>query len=131
MNKYVKIAIGVVVVAGLGVAGVKKIKEARAKDAGLPQAKIYPIVVSQMSPKFSHVTLTLPYLADVQNDKDVQLSARIAARVQSIKPSGSRVKKGEVIVSLDTTSIVANLSSAEQQIKATQIALKNLEDTHK
>jgi len=130
MNKYVKIAIGVVVVAGLGVAGVKKIKEARAKDAGLPQAKIYPIVVSQMSPKFSHVTLTLPYLADVQNDKDVQLSARIAARVQSIKPSGSRVKKGEVIVSLDTTSIVANLSSVKQQIKATQVALKNLEDTH-
>jgi len=131
MNKYVKITIAVVVVAGLGVAGVKKIKEARAHDANLPKAKIYPIVVSAMSPKISNVQLTLPYLAEVANDKDVKLASRIAARIQMIKPSGSNVKKGDVIVRLDTTTIKSSLSSVLEQIQAAKIALENLEATHK
>ena len=88
MNKFVKIGIGVVVVAGIAALGAKKVKEARAHDASLPQAKIYPVVVSTMSPKVSDVTLTLPYLAQVANDKDVVLASRIAARIQMIKPSG-------------------------------------------
>ena len=131
MNKYIKIAVGVALVAGLGVAGVKKIKEARAADASLPKAKIYPIVVKTMVPKEASVKLTLPYLAEVANDKDVKLSARIAARVQSIKPSGLHVTKGEVLVQLDTTNIRSALKSVEQQLAASKIALKNLKATHK
>jgi len=42
MNKYVKIGLAVVVVAGVAAAGIKKVKEARAHDANLPKAKIYP-----------------------------------------------------------------------------------------
>jgi RND family efflux transporter MFP subunit len=131
MNKYVKITIAVVVVAGLGIAGVKKIKEARSHDANLPKAKIYPIVASAMSPKVSNVQLTLPYLAEVANDKDVKLASRIAARIQMIKPSGSNVKKGDVIVRLDTTTIKSSLASVQEQMQAAKIALGNLEATHK
>ncbi|QOP45819.1 efflux RND transporter periplasmic adaptor subunit [Sulfurimonas paralvinellae] len=131
MNKYVKITIAVAVVAGLGVAGVKKVKEARAHDANLPKAKIYPIVVSTMTPKIAPVTLTLPYLAEVANDKDVQLASRIAARIQMIKPSGSSVKKGDVVVRLDTTTIKSSLASVQEQMQAAKIALDNLEATHK
>jgi RND family efflux transporter MFP subunit len=131
MNKYVKIGIAVVVVAGVAVAGIKKVKEARAHDANLPQAKIYPIVVSTMTPKLQDVKLTLPYLAEVKNDQDVQLSSRIAARITYIKPSGSRVKKGEVVVRLDTTDIASSLKSVEGQIKAAQTSLSNLKSTHK
>ncbi len=131
MNTYIKIALGVAVVAGLGVAGVKKIKEARAADASLPQAKVYPIVVKTMVPKVAPVTLTLPYLAEVANDKDVKLAARIAARVQSITPSGSQVKKGDLLVKLDTTNIQSALKSTQEQINATKIALANLKETHK
>jgi len=131
MNKYIKISIALVVAAGLGVAGVKKIKEARAHDANLPQPKIYPIVAKVMQPKVAPVTLTLPYLAEVANDKDVKLASRIAARIQKIKTSGSRVKKGDVIVQLDTTTIRSSLQSIQEQIEATKIALANLEATHK
>jgi len=131
MNKYIKIVIAVGVVAVLVVGGVKKIKDAKAKDAAQPQAKVYPIVVSQMSPKLAQVELTLPYLAEVANDKDVKLSSRIAARIQSIKSSGSSVKKGDVIVQLDTTNIESSLSSVQEQLQATKVALKNLQDTHK
>ena len=63
MKKIVKIVIGILIVVGLGVVGVKKIKSVQARDASLPQAKIYPIVVSVITPKIEHVKLTLPYLA--------------------------------------------------------------------
>ena len=130
MNKYIKIAITIVVVAGLGVVGAKKIKAVRATDASLAQAKIYPIVVSKISPKIVDAKLTLPYLAEVANERDVKLSSRIAARVVSIKPSGSRVKRGEIIVKLDTTSIKSSLKSIKEQLQAATISLKNLEATH-
>ena len=130
MNIYIKIVLAVVVIAGLGVAGVKKIKEAKLKDASIALAKIYPIVVSNMSPKLENVKLTLPYLAEVANDKDVKLSSRIAARIVSIKRSGSRVKSGDVIVKLDTTTIKSSLQSIREQLQAATISLKNLEATH-
>jgi len=130
MSKIVKIGVGVIVVAGLVVGGVNAVKKARAKDANTPKAKIYPIVVSQISPHMSKAKLTLPYLAEVANDKDVKLSSRIAARIIHIKPSGSSVKKGEIVVKLDTTSIKSSLVSVEKQLQAANIALKNLEATH-
>jgi len=131
MSKIIKIGLSIVVVVALVVGGVKAIKKARAKDASTPQAKIYPIVVSQLSPKIEEVELTLPYLAEVANDKDVKLSSRIAARIVSIKPSGSSVKKGEVVVKLDTTSIKGSLVSVQEQLQAANVSLQNIEATHK
>jgi len=131
MNKYLKIGLGVAVAAVLVVAGVKAVKNAQAKDKAVPKAKIYPVVVSQMSPKVSQVELTLPYLAEVANDKDVKLSSRIAARIIKIMPSGSSVKKGDLIVKLDTTSIQSALSSIKEQMYSAKISLQNLEATHK
>ena len=131
MKKILKIVIAVVVVAALAVAGIKAVKNAKAKEASMPKAKVYPVVVSKLSPKILHVTLTLPYLAEVRNDKDVQLASRIAARVVTIKPSGVRVKKGDVVVELDTTAIKSALHSIKEELQATDIALQNLEATHK
>jgi len=131
MSKYLKIGLSIAVVAALGVAGVKKVQAAKAADTTMPKAKIYPIVVSTMSPKIVDAKLSLPYLAEVQNDKDVMLSSRIAARIISIKNSSTSVKKGDVIARLDTTTIKSNISNIQNQIKATNIALENLLATHK
>jgi len=131
MNKIIKITLSVAVIAALGVAGAKAVKKAKAKDAAQPQAKIYPIVVNTLAPKVSHVTLTLPYLASVANDKDVMLSSRIAARIISLKHSGEKVRRGEVIARLDTTTIQSNLIALKNQLKAVNVALSNLQSTHK
>ena len=130
MNKYIKITLSIAVIAALGVAGVKAVKKAKAKDAATPQAKIYPIVINEMTPQVTKVTLTLPYLAIVANDKDVTLSSRVAARILSIKKSGTHVKKGTMIARLDTTTINSNLANIKSQRKATQISLDNLKATH-
>jgi RND family efflux transporter MFP subunit len=128
--QYIKILIALVVVAALAMGGIKAIKKARAKDAAAPKAKIYPIVVSQMSPKFEKVKLTLPFLATVDNDKDVKLSSRIAARIMQIKPSGSSVRQGDVLARLDTTDIKSNLASVKEQLEAISVSIKNLKATH-
>ena len=130
MSKALKIAIGAAVAVALIIAGVKTIKKAKAKDAAAPQAVIYPIVVKKMSPKIVQAKLTLPYLAEVSNDKDVKLSSRIAARIVSIKSSGLHVSKGEIIARLDTTAIASNLSSVNEQLKAAEVSLQNLKATH-
>jgi len=131
MIKYLKIGLSIVVIAALGLGGIKAIQIAKAKDASTPKAKIYPIVVSAMTPKIQRVKLTLPFLAVVDNDKDVKLAPRIAARIISIKRSGTSVKVGEVIARLDTTNIQSSLVSVKEQIEAANVSIKNFQATHK
>jgi len=128
MKKYLKIILVIVVMMILGIIVIKKAKSA---DAASSKAKIYPIVVNSMTPAVIDAKLSLPYLAVVQNDKDVILSSRIAARIISIKNSSTPVKKGEVIARLDITTIRSNLKNIQNQIKAVNVALENLKATHK
>jgi multidrug efflux pump subunit AcrA (membrane-fusion protein) len=113
------------------VGGVIIVKKAKKRDESAPIAKTYPIVISTFTPKTGDIELTLPYLALVQNDNDVILSSKIASRINYIKPSGSQVGKGDIIVRLDDTGIKSNLSSVESQLKAVNTSLKNLEATHR
>ena len=118
----------VVVVIALGIMVVKRAKN---RDAESPVAKTYAMVVSTIKPELKEVTLTLPYLALVQNDDDVILSSKISARIESIKPSGTSISKGQVIVRLDNTSVESGIQSLKSQIAATNLGLKNLQSTHK
>lgn len=131
IKKILKTLLILLVITAIAIGGIKVINAKKAKDAQTPKANIYPVVVSKMSPKTSAVKLTLPYLAEVENDKDVKLASRIAARVLYIKPTGSSVQKGEVVVKLDTTDIQSSLQSIKEQINATHIRLNNLKQTHK
>lgn len=126
-----KKTIGIIAVVVIIILAIFAVVNAKRRDADMPVAKQYGIVVSTIKPKLEEVILTLPYLAQTENDKDVKLSSKVTARVNFIKASGSKVKKGEVIARLDNTSIQTNAVSLNSQIKATQIALKNLEATHK
>jgi RND family efflux transporter MFP subunit len=131
MKKYTKSIITAIVLLILVIIGVSLIKKAKLKDENAPIAKTYDVVVSKETVKSDSVKLTLPYLAVVQNDKDVMMSSKVAARVVYIKPSGSKVRKGEVIVKLDNTPLQSNISSVKSQIKAVETALKNMIATHK
>jgi multidrug efflux pump subunit AcrA (membrane-fusion protein) len=131
MSKIIKIVVGILVIVALVFVAITKLKAKREANTTVAEATIYPIVVDSLVPQEKDVKLTLPYLAEVQNDKDVKLSSRIAARVLMIKKSASNVKKGEVVVKLDTTNIQSALRSIKEQLQAAKISLKNLEATHK
>ncbi len=110
---------------------VRTVKKAKQNDANTPVAKQYPVVVSSISPQLEKVALTLPYLAQVENNKDVNLASKISSRVKFIKASGTEVKKGDIIAELDDTSLATATASIEAQIKAQHSLLKNLKATHK
>jgi len=131
MKKVIKIVVFLLLVALLIVGAVKIIKKKKAEAAQIPTAKIYPIVAKTMVAKTSDVTLTLPYLATVGNDVDIQILSRFPARVEFIKKSGSSVKKGERIATLDTTDIQSNIRTIRSQISAAKVTLDNLLRTHK
>jgi len=123
--------IGIAAVVMLVAMGIIVVKKARKRDAASPVAKSYSMVVSTIKPELNEVKLTLPYLAIVQNDKDVIISSKIAARIKSLKPSSTTVSKGQVVVMLDNTSIESGIQSIKSQITAANTGLKNLQATHK
>lgn len=129
MSRGLKIGIVISVLIILGAIFI--LIKAKKDEAELPIAKTYSVTVSTFKVEKQQVSLTLPYLAQTQNDMDVNLASKIAARVEYVKNSGSFVKKGEVIARLDATSIEANKKSIEAQLDAAKTALKNLEATHK
>lgn len=129
ISKALKIGIVISILIVLGAIFI--LIKAKRDEAKLPSAKTYSITVSTFKVEKQQVSLTLPYIAQTQNDMDVNLASKIAARVDYVKNSGVFVKKGEIIAKLDATSIEANQKSIESQLAATKTALKNLEATHK
>jgi len=126
-----KSIITTIVIIVLVIGGVMAIKKAKDKDANAPVAKNYDVVVSTQTVKSDNVKITLPYLAIVQNDNDVKIASKMAARVNYIKPSGSKVKKGQVIIKLDNTGVRSNINSVKSQLEAVNVGIKNMIATHK
>jgi len=124
IKKIVKTLLILLVIAAIVVGGMKVIQAKRAKEAQAPVAKVYPIVVKTVNATPSKAQLTLPYLAQVENDENVMLSSRMPARVLMIKNSGEKVQKGDLLVKLDTDELTANIDSVK-------VSLSNLMKTHK
>ncbi len=124
-----KIVISVVVLILIAI-GVHAVKQAKKKDQNYQTAASYAIVVSTQKAVTQEVSLTLPYLALVQNDKDVLLSTKIPARLLSVKKSGSQVRRGDVIARLDNTGIQSNINSVKAQLDAIETSIDNMNKTH-
>ena len=130
MKTHKKTLWTIVIVVLIVVAAILKVVHARHNEAKLPVPKDYSIVVSAITPQLSHSVLTLPYLALTQNDKDVKLSSRISGRVNFIRPSGSKVNKGDVIARIDNTSIRSGISSVKSELAAAEGSLANIKARH-
>lgn len=131
MKKALKILIILLIVAAIVALAIRAIKHKKAAEAQIPPAKQYALVVKTMHPSDTNVTLTLPALAESTNEEDVTLAAKIAGRVLKIVKSGDRVRKGDLLVRLDTTQVDSQIRGVNDQIAAARIALRNLLQTHK
>jgi len=126
-KKIIQLSIVILIVAG----GIFAIRRAVVIDRSLPVAKTYDITVNVIKPQVKQVKLTLPYLAITQNDQDVMLSSKIAARLEYVVPSGRMVRKGQIVARLDNTSVESGKKTVISQLAAAETALKNLKATHK
>ena len=136
-KKLIKWAIWLIVIAAVVVAGIKVISNKKAALAKIPTAKIYGIVASTQIAEKSSIQLTVPYLAEVKSDSDVEIASKVPSRVDMIVPSGTLVKRGDVIVRLDAAELLAKkkglqlkISEVKNQIKAKYADLKNLKRVH-
>ncbi len=134
MKKIIWIIIAILLIGG-GVVVLKKKKQAMAL---IPPMKVYHQIVSVATPKTENITLTLPALAQVQSDLDVELSSKLSARITSMVKSGDVVKKGQIVVTLDHDELLAKkeaiklqMLSLEADITAREIGLDNMISTHK
>ncbi len=87
--------------------------KAKRDEAKLLAPNTYSITVSTFKVEKQQVSLTLPYIAQTQNDMDVNLASKIAARVDYVKNSGVLLKKVKQLQSLMQTSIEANQKSID------------------
>lgn len=126
-KQIIQLSIVILIVAG----GIFAIRRAVLKDRSLPMAKTYDITVNVIKPQLKQLTLTLPYLAVTQNDQDVMLASKIPARVLFVVPSGTMVRKGQIVARLDNTTVESSRKSILSQIASANTALKNLQATHK
>jgi len=124
MKKFI-VRVLILVLIGVVVFGaITKLKERKEQNKQVSLVKDYPIIVDKFVPKKSNTILTLPYLALSTNESDVKLSSRIAARIEYVLKSGTVVHKNDLLARLDTNDLKAKL-------KAQEIALSNMELTHK
>lgn len=112
-------------------AGIFVVMRAKKRENALPVAQSYAVTVSTVKAELKPVKLTLPYLAQTQNDRDVNLTSKVSARVEFMLRSGKSVKKGEVIARFDNTTSVSSRKSILAQLSAQKITLSNLLATHK
>lgn len=122
----------------LVITGAQVINHKKTQMESISPAKTYGVVVPVDVAEQSQVNLTVPYLAEVQSDSDVDLASKVTSRVEMIVTSGSRVKAGDTLVKLDDSDLLAKKKSlalkikeVSNQIKAKIADLESLKSTHK
>lgn len=114
------------------------VKKKMAANSATPALTQFALSVKTFTPNEGNVTLSTPVLALVKNDHDATLSAKFPAAILSILPAGTEVKKGEIIVRLDSRDLAAKkesldtaLDAAKNEEKAKQLALSHENESHK
>ncbi len=134
----IKTIVSLLIAIILMITGVVIISNKKATMQSIPPAKTYGLVVPIKTANISTVILTLPYLAEVQSDTNVNLASKVTSRVKMIKTSGTNVKRGDVLAELDAGDFLAQKKSLEfkiaemgNQINAKQADLKSLKISYK
>lgn len=100
-------------VLALFVGAVVVVKKKMAANAAIPALGSYDLSVKTFTPKEGNVTLSTPVLALVKNDHDATLSAKSPATILYIASTGTRVKKGDVVIQLDNADLMAQKEAIE------------------
>ncbi|MDR3368910.1 biotin/lipoyl-binding protein [Rhodoferax sp.] len=113
-SKKTLIAIVVLVLVAGAVLAVVKQKSRLAAET-LPAAT--PVTVQPLALTRGPVTLTLPLAAEVQAVQEANIASRLTGYVTALRFSeGDSVKKGDLLVQIDTADALANLQRAQADL---------------
>ncbi len=134
MKKLILIVIAIVIL----ISGIVLIKKKKEELASLHPPKIYPVIVKTIKPKVSNFILSLTALGIIKSGADVNISTKMASKILYVKPLGSKVVKGEIIVKLDSSSTQSRILGAKSmlvslysKLSSAKLSLKNMILTHK
>lgn len=104
MKKKIGIILAIALLLGVALL-VKKRQADLAKD--LP-VEALPVVAEAIALQPGQITLTIPAIAVVASDLSATLSTRVSGQVLAVyKKEGDRVRKGEKLLSIDASDLVA------------------------
>lgn len=117
-SKKTLIAIVVLVLVAAGVLAVVK-QKSRLSAETLPAAT--PVTVQTLALTTGPVTLTLPLAAEVLAVHEANIASRLTGYVTALRfLEGDRVKKGDLLVQIDTADALANLQRAQAELARTE-----------
>lgn len=94
--------------------------------ANLPTAKKYAKSVDIVMPKEEQISQKEEFLAEVLSSKSANIATKAVARIKKIYVNeNDKVKKGELLVSLDDKDILSSLDSLKEQKNALKIDVAN------
>ena len=117
MKKIIITIIVLVVVAFVAMNGKKLLetRKAEVSNEALPAEASVSVVL--VTPVEGNMKNQEPYLAQVASDKSIKLSTKLAGYVNEVFVEESqKVKKGEVLVSIDETELLSNMQALESTL---------------
>jgi len=122
MKKVILIVITVLVV----VSAALFLKKQKESVSNLPIAKEYLKGVDIVMAKEEYLSQKKEFLAEVLSSKSAYIATKFVARIKKIFVNeNDKVKKGDLLVSLDDQEILSTLSSLKEQKKAFAIDVAN------
>lgn len=122
--------IALVIVALLIIGAVVLVKNKKAQSTSLTTPKEEFVLASLYTPKREEVTMQQEVLAEVRSDKELRFISKYPLQITHIKPLGSRVKKGELLVALDASETLHAIESAKSELASKELTLSQLNATH-
>ncbi len=122
MKKVILIVVAVLVV----VSAALFLKKEKESVAHLPVAKEYLKSVDIVMAKEESISQKQEFLAEVLSSKSANIATKFVARIKKIYVNeNDKVKKGDLLVSLDDREILATLSSLKEQKKSLTLDVEN------
>jgi len=129
-KKLLRLLIIVVIVAALVVGAVALVKRKKAALAEAPKYGLRPVPVHVATARVGDLPIQLNYLGIVEPIRLANVSARLTATVEKVFfDEGSRVKAGDLLITLDSRDIEQDIAATEARIAQAQADLAGNEAT--
>jgi len=128
----IKRILTIVVIALLIAGGVIVVKKKRAELAKTPTLKTSPVPVNIVKVKRGDLVSSIHYLGEIKPLNYADVSSRILSRIVSVNVrEGDRVKKGEVLVELDSSELRETLRAKEHEVQAVKEEIAGAESRYR
>ncbi|MBD3795609.1 MAG: hypothetical protein IE916_06350 [Epsilonproteobacteria bacterium] len=127
----------VIVIIGLVVGGFVLVKNKKRDLASKPALEEFALNGKIYTPKNENIQLISQALATVKSDNKISFSSKLPLRIVSMKTIGEKVRKGGLLIELDSSDIMNDITNVELDIQSAKtdlvsksLQVRTLEENH-